>query len=274
MPLPPVSREWREWLNSFRSPGQRRRYAADQRRRREVARLLALPRYTATTSDLTGRTMELVDGPSFAWSWREIYKEEIYAFRAPHPAPYIIDGGANVGVSVLYFKDLYPGSEIVAFEPDPAVFAALERNVRAARVDGVTLVPRALWSSATTLPFHAEGADGGHLAPGGAVAAAVSTVRLRDYLDRPVDFLKLDIEGAETEVLCDAADRLGAVARIYVEYHSVVGRAQTLPELLGILRDAGFRLHVQHCAVSPHPFLERRDYHGLDLQLHVFGVRS
>jgi hypothetical protein len=102
----------------------------------------------------------------------------------------------------------------------------------------------------------------------------IEAARLREYLDRPVELLKLDIEGAETEVLQDCADRLSAVARLYVEYHSFCGQRQLLPDLLALLRGAGFRLHVQSAGVAPQPLLEGRDYNGLDLQLHVFGVRE
>jgi len=268
----PGLHDWLRWLASHRHRAHR---AEQDRRRRELARLDALPRYQSAVTDITGRRLELADGPSFVWTYDEIYKEGIYAFHAQHPTPYIVDGGANIGMSVLYFKELYPASEIVAFEPDPALFAVLERNVASARVSGVRLVAGALWSSETTLAFHPEGADGGHLvADGEAATITVKTVRLGDYLDRPVDLLKLDIEGAETEVLLAAADHLPQVERLYVEYHSRVGERQTLPELLSVLRDAGFRLHLLPCGVSPRPFLAQRDYQGLDLQLHVFGVRS
>lgn len=262
------------WLTWLASPRQRAHRAEQDRSRRELARLEALPRYQRAVTDVTGRRLELVDGPSFVWTYHEIYKEEIYAFRARHPAPYIVDGGANIGLSVLYFKQLYPESEIVAFEPDPPIFAVLERNLAVAGVGGVRLVAGALWSSETTLAFHAEGADGGHLSAESEATIRVKTVCLSDYLDRPVDLLKLDIEGAETEVLLAAANQLAQVERVYVEYHSRVGERQTLPELLRVLRDSGFRLHVLPCGVSPRPFLAQRNYHGLDLQLHVFGVRS
>ena len=270
-------REWIGWLTSRGSAAGRARYAEHLRQqweRRELARLEQLPRYQPSVTDVTGQRLELVDGPSFGGTYREIYRQGIYAFRPSAPRPYIIDGGANIGMSVLYWKRLAPASEIVAFEPDPAIFAVLERNVRAAGHRDVRLVPRALWSADTTLSFLADGADGGRVAQEGEGTVRVETARLRDYLDRPVELLKLDIEGAETEVLQDCADRLSAVARLYVEYHSLRGQRQLLPDLLALLRDAGFRLHVQSSGVAPQPFLEGRDHPELDLQLHVFGVRE
>ncbi len=139
----------------------------------------------------------------------------------------------------------------------------------------MSLVPAALWSSAGQLPFLSEGADAGRLAHvQEQETTSVACVRLRDYLNEPVDLLKLDIEGAETEVLRDCHDALACVSRVFVEYHSFVGQPQTLPSLLGILTDAGFRLHLQPSLVSPQPFMERIIQVGMDHQLNIFAWRE
>jgi hypothetical protein len=89
-----------------------------------------------------------------------------------------------------------------------------------------------------------------------------------------VDFLKIDIEGAETETLKDCADRLGNVENLFVEYHSFDGERQTLDTLIGILAGAGFRLHVHSPNASPQPFVHRDLNAGMDLQLNIFAFRS
>ena len=48
------------------------------------------------------------------------------------------------------------------------------------------------------------------------------TCRLRDYLTQRVDLLRLDIQGAEVDVLLDCADLLGHVQYLAVDYHSVL----------------------------------------------------
>ena len=48
----------------------------------------------------------------------------------------------------------------------------------------------------------------------------VKTVKLSDYIDRPVDLLKLDIEGAETAVIEELGEKVALARRIYVEVHS------------------------------------------------------
>jgi hypothetical protein len=98
-------------------------------------------------------------------------------------------------------------------------------------------------------------------------------VRLRDFLDSPVDLLKLDIEGAGTDVLLDCANRLTDVGAVFVEYHSFAGSEQRLDVLLSSLKSAGFRVLIQTEMCPPQPLIERRNYLGIDLQWNVFGVR-
>ncbi len=237
-----------------------------------------MPRYTSgVTSLFGGQAFAFVDGVSLIPLYEEIFQNEVYRFEASNSKPFIIDGGANVGVSVLYFKRLFPDSEIIAFEPDGKVFDVLERNVRQFSLDKVTLVNKALWSSETTLNFFAEGADSGRVVEtqeANVKVHQVPTVRLRDFLDRPVDFLKLDIEGAETEVICDCADRLGNVHRIFVEYHSFEKAPQTLTRLLATLEASGFRVHIQQSVTSNRPFIEPVSHNGMDMAINIFASRA
>jgi FkbM family methyltransferase len=251
-------------------------YPDYRHKQRELARLAALPRYTAATTEITGTKIEIVDAASFISMYKDIYEQEIYRFQAGTDRPFIIDGGANIGLSVLYFKELYPEAQVIAFEPDDQIYAVLERNIQSGDHDRVELVRRALWSSETSLTFMSEGADGGRVArPQDTNNKVVRTVRLRDYLDdRKVDLLKLDIEGAETEVLLDCADRLGNVERLFVEYHSFAREPQTLHTLTSVLAGAGFRLHIHPHITSPRPFLSRASYEEMDLLLNVFAFRD
>ncbi|SHL96074.1 FkbM family methyltransferase [Chitinophaga sp. CF418] len=52
-----------------------------------------------------------------------------YRFKADTDAPYIIDCGANIGLSILYFKWLYPKAKVLAFEPDGDNLVILQKNV-------------------------------------------------------------------------------------------------------------------------------------------------
>ena len=258
----------------------------DGRQRAEVKRLRSLPRYTPTTTDLLSpypERLEVVDAASFLAAWREIFLHERYRFDAgEETAPRILDGGANLGLASLYFQRLYPDSRITAFEPDPVLAEACAANLERAGAE-VELRRTALGAEDGKRRFVTEGADAGHLEAGeipGTEAAdrqaetlTVPCERLAPWLDQPVDLLKLDIEGAELEVLRACAGRLGQVRRVFVELHSFEGRPQGFGEILSLLEEDGFRLHTRPGLAAERPFLERPRYQGMDHQINVFAFR-
>ena len=239
-----------------------------------LKRLKSVPRYRPTVTGIFGQPFEVADSASFISTFQQLFKEQIYRFNSSAADPYILDCGANIGLSVVYFKRLYPKSRIIAFEPDTAIFEILSRNVNNFRFDDVQLVNRAVWSAVTELDFTRDGADGGRLSVGSDKAhQVVSTVRLRDFLDRRVDFLKLDVEGAETEVLRDCAEQLVNVGALFVEYHSFDNQPQTLRIITDVLTRAGFRLHIQAPMSAPQPFIKCNPEMGMDMQLNIFAFR-
>jgi FkbM family methyltransferase len=242
----------------------------------ERLRILNLPRFTPTELPFLQQKIRIVDIASFNFIQKEIFEQEIYRFESNKEHPYIIDCGANIGLSVIYFKRLFPGAEIIAFEPDTKVFEALEYNTKVFELTNVELVKKACWNEETTLTFFSEGADGGRVAQDFDKQnnIQVPTVRLRDYLYEQVDFLKMDIEGAEVEVLDDVKDLLVNVEKIFVEFHSFEGKRQKLSGILSILEEAGFRYNIHHIGVySPNPFIAVSGYANMDLQLNIYGYR-
>ncbi|MFN9976527.1 MAG: FkbM family methyltransferase [Phycisphaerae bacterium] len=245
----------------------------------ELARLQNAPRYTPMETTLLGPTLKTPDGPSFRSAYRSIFEHRIYEFASNEPAPLIIDGGANIGLSVIFFRSLYPKCRVIAFEPDPELASYCRGNIDAMSFEGVDVRECALWSSNTTLTFHREGADGGSLSNSALErqgTVSVPTQRLRDVLasaESRVALLKLDIEGAETEVLRDCRDALAHVDRVFVEYHSFADREQTCDEILAILRHAGFRFQAIPENHAPRPFIERPVMGGMDFQMNIFAYR-
>src|SRR5262249_28232303 len=151
------------------------------------------------------------------------FDRELYRFATIEDVPRIIDCGASIGLGVCYWKTLYPESEITAFEPDPHVYEMLKRNCESWGAKDVHLIPKAVWIRETTLAFPSDGKASGRLdeATTDEDVLRVPTCRLRDYLTQRVDLLRLDIEGAEVDVLRDCADLLGQVRNLAVDYHSL-----------------------------------------------------
>ena len=251
-----------------------RRLATDpafRREWRELRRLSRLAPYTPGSTSVAGPPVRFTHPQAFVAQYRAMFHERMYA-AALGPAPVILDVGANYGLATIALKAEHPDAEIVAFEADPAIADVAETNIHAAGLRGVTLVRAAAWTSEGTMRFAAEGSDAGRLGDEGGLE--VPTVRLRDWLDRDVDLLKMDIEGAEVEVLLDCADRLDRVGSLVCEYHSFAGRPQRLGEMIGALEGAGHRVIVTGDMAPDHPLVDApADASGMDMRLNVFARR-
>lgn len=211
----------------------------------------------------------------FLHGLRELFVEELYRQQFP-PHPLVIDCGANIGLSIVYIKQLSPDSEIIAFEPDETNFELLSMNMRSFGYNAVTLRKEAVWKADTTLRFSNEGSMSSKITDqGGSATRDVKAVRLRDFLTKPVDFLKIDIEGAEFEVLMDCAERLQLVRNLFIEYHGVFGQIGELNAILALVTDQGFRYYIKEAApVYAQPFCQVKDPAiPYDVQLNIFCIR-
>jgi FkbM family methyltransferase len=242
-----------------------------------LKKLRQFPRYQTTEAKLQNQVIRLADAASFVFMYEEIFQHQIYRFTTDRPIPRIIDGGANIGLSILYFKSLYPNAEIIAFEPDEKIFEILEANIlNSPHSNSIHLNQKALWNQDTTLTFSSEGADAGRIEEDVKEdrSTRISAISLRPYLQEYTDFLKLDIEGAELEVIDDCKDLLRNVQHLFVEYHSFAGKPQRLAELLEIVTSAGFRFYLHPSVNSPQPLYQINTYEGMDSQVNIFAYRQ
>lgn len=214
----------------------------------------------------------------FRHSYREIFEEEVYKFKPTGSAPLIIDCGSNIGLSIIYFKKYYPAARIISFEPDNKIFQLLKENVsQFGEQSNIELRNQAVWTENAVLSFQSTGGMGGSIqkeTSGKENIIQVEAVRLKDFLNTKVDFLKIDIEGPEIEVLSDCASVLNNVENIFVEYHCNKGEEQRLDSLLKILSDSGFRYYIRQAYENlVQPYIQK---HGeyMDIQLNIFGFRS
>jgi len=233
-----------------------------------------MPRFTTGMVPLFGEPFVYADGASFLSAHEEIFRRGIYTFRSSTEKPFVIDGGANVGLASLFFKRLYPECEILAFEADPAIASVFEANLSTRQWSSVELRREALWDFDGVVRFAADGADGGRV--GEDAGIEVPAVRLSEVIgDRQVDFLKLDIEGAETRVLVEAEDTLPQVRRMFVEYHAPAGQPGHLSTLLAVLERAEFRTYLeQTCVFLPRPLLDEAPAGPFESQVNIFAWRS
>jgi FkbM family methyltransferase len=204
--------------------------------------------------------IQITDGPNCYIQYKDIFIRKIYHFSATCKRPLIIDGGSNIGLSVLYFKSIYPNAKIIAFEPDPNVFKILCANLDRNNMKGVTSINAGLGAQKGTISFLSDRSSGGHIGQGEA-AIEIYQECLSSYLNEQIDFLKLNIEGSELAVLeeIEKSGKLNNIKEIVLEYHGWSDKKQQLGDILKLLDRNGYRYLVHDfdsstCITSKPPF--------------------
>src|SRR5688572_14359002 len=106
---------------------------------KKIEELQLLPHGISGGIDIGDNRFYFHDARCFYDSYLEIWKDEIYKFNPSSENPVIIDCGANMGVSVLFFAKEYPKARIIAFEPDAAIYDVLQKNIASFHLNHVEL---------------------------------------------------------------------------------------------------------------------------------------
>lgn len=157
---------------------------------------------------------------------REILCEES-EYRSPKSIDpkVIIDVGANIGMTSLYYLTLYQNAKIFCFEPVPENLELLRRNLEP-YADRVTIIPKGLGDAEGVFTFERStdprnfGGGGFHGGGEGDCSLSLPVTTLRQVakehqIDR-VDLIKLDAEGAEWPTLKGAPPELIANAEVLI----------------------------------------------------------
>ena len=183
----------------------------------------------------------------------QIIRDEEYGEAVRHMplldhAPRIVDAGANIGLTSLYLKTLFPDAVILALEPEPGNFEALKRTISINDLRSVVAIPKGLWTADVHLQPNRNFRDGeawsfSLMAGSGSNSGDIPAVSLRTLLEthgwETIDLLKIDIEGGEAPLLRDPETvRLIAncVSLLCMEVHPEV---MPVDEARRTLEDAG-----------------------------------
>jgi FkbM family methyltransferase len=241
--------------NAFRSPGFRLfglPFARDYLRfALRCARTWGSTRPGTLT--LLGRRVEYPNQSHALFLVHEIFVEASYAFETQSPAPRIVDCGANVGLSIHFFKALHPEARIIAFEPEPATFSLLQGNLERAGLRDVEIRRAAVAGHEGTVVLFSPEDDRGSILSSieqtwsGGAGSDVPAIRLSSVIDGPVDLLKLDVEGAEYGVVRElvASGAIRHVRQAVIEFHALPAEPDGAATLERLLTGAGMRVRIE-----------------------------
>jgi len=224
------------------------------------AKLAGVPRYQPGFVAAGNWQLHYLDATSLLSAFDVIVVKRWNDFLCEKKAPVILDGGANIGISAIHYKQLFPDAVVTSFEPDPRACGVLRRNLAANNIHDVEVVEKALWTSKGRTSFFSEGADANRvvrehdaierLTSPSAKYCDVETVRLADYLaSTHFDLVKLDIESAEAEVIVDCGKTLRNVNNLVIEFHLTNSKPHELARTLQTLAEQEF--HVSVCSYGP-----------------------
>jgi FkbM family methyltransferase len=214
------------------------------------------------------KLMEFDDGTAFYVSstpdaqfiYAEIFREGCYDHVELPEQPFVVDVGAHLGMFSVYVKRRRPQARVLAFEPSPATVELLRRNVALHGLDQVVIADVALGArqeSGVTFTYYP-------IAPGNStryphekerqkqvmartlpakvvervhqgLEISVEVERLSTFLvsEPSVDLLKIDVEGAELEVLQGIDDpHWPLIGQVLLEVQDLDGRLAAVCELL------------------------------------------
>ena len=179
---------------------------------------------------------------------------------------------------MIYFKLLYPNSKIIAFEPDDTAFSCLEYNIAANSLNSIVPHKTALSNREGSVDLYYDSDN-----PGGLCTSTkrermanhkrvVPASLLSKHIDNCVDFLKMDVEGAELEILTELKDqsKLTFVKQMIIEYHHhIVKDADEFSRILAILEDTGFGYQIHNTVKWP---MQREQYQ--DILIYAYSKRD
>ena len=167
---------------------------------------------------------------------RQVLALEEYAPVAALPnVRLIVDCGANIGVSSYYFLHRYPHARLIAIEPDAQNCALCRQNLRPFGTRAIVM-QAAVWPERRALRItpasRGRGSWGLRVEPVPADDPAASDVEgltvqdalARAHVEGEIDLIKIDIEGAETEVFRTPPSWLTSTRNLVIELHNPAAR--------------------------------------------------
>jgi FkbM family methyltransferase len=167
----------------------------------------------------------LREGRSDPFFFGQIFLDQEFGPTRSLEVASVIDLGGNAGLASVWFLNTFPRAKLVTIEANPDNYPSLQANLRPYG-DRATVVKGGVWWRRTSLALIRRQNEG----DAGVREALPEDADLMDGWDVPalmerggfshVDLLKIDIEGAEVELLLNGAERwLPRVRNLSIELH-------------------------------------------------------
>lgn len=192
--------------------------------------------------------------PMDVWILKETCLDDCYQVKDAglQPGWNVVDIGAGVGDFAIYAGKQQPGAKVFAFEPTPSSHALLVENIGLNQAENVRPFQIAIGarSGVMRLSTQAEATHSRTIAGG---EIEVDGLALDDLFQQmkigTVQFLKIDCEGGEYDILLSASpESLAKIERIEMEYHDGY-TAHSHVEITERLSQAGFQVRIRPSAV-------------------------
>ena len=158
---------------------------------------------------------------------------EVASAKADGLIPLIVDVGANIGLSVLFFAREYPSTHILAIEPSPENCDLISRNTGNIDPTRIKIVQAALASGNSPGEIFLDISSGNNAFrtfrassnSGGTKQISVPAMGLSGVMTNIEDgnykplILKVDVEGAESEIFRDESGEANIFSLIILEPH-------------------------------------------------------
>lgn len=211
-------------------------------RNSELRRIESLPEGQSGRAALEGLSLHFNEPQSFLREYRRIFLDKALDVPCIKGSPSIVDWGAGIGLTMRYWANKFPTPEIHLFEPHDEMREALAKNAAEA--------------TNAKVQIHENSRE------------------LAELLDRPVDFLRIDLGMLGMELLEGVGDRIRAAERILVTCRTELGKEQQVSKVLRLLENHGFRYHLLPRNASANPLVDLKCQQGADCVVDVWGYRG
>jgi len=178
----------------------------------------------------------------------EEYKKKHFEIK---PNDVVIDVGAHIGLFTIYASQFCTDGKIYSFEPSTENYQLLLENIQLNNLNCVTSFNQAVSNSNDSIDLFLNNDESGHsMFSKSSKSIIIDSISLQKFFDehqiKHCNFLKLDCEGAEYEIIKNLPlEYFQKIDKLVIEYHMADSHPEFLIELKEILLRQNFEIETK-----------------------------